>query len=217
MFTKYIARAALFQACVLLTKSSVYAEDGPVTCGSAIKITHVPTGYFLHSSDARFNGGSGQRTVTMTPDRAHSDSLFQVREANNSGVCSAAAPIKCGDVIRLTHMNSNQNLHSHNVRSILMGRMDPKSQEVSLFGDSGEGDGGDNWVVNCDTGNWMRSQKVTFMHVDTGKYLTANKDTNYNDQNCRGCPIVGHLEAYAHWPFDENNISFKTEIGIHLS
>ena len=95
-----------------------------------------------------------------------------------------------------------------------------------MFGDSGEGDGGDNWIVNCDTGNWMRNKKVTFMHVgklrlirncliyymleclnfifyffnssllaDTGKYLTANKNTNFNDQNCRGCPIVGKLSS----------------------
>ena len=56
--------------------------------------------------------------------------------------------MKCGDTIRLEHMQTNRNLHSHelsqNFKSSLSQQM-----EVSGFGDDGEGDPGDNWVIEC--------------------------------------------------------------------
>ena len=51
------------------------------------------------------------------------------------GICRA--PIKCGSIIRLTHLNTNRNLHSHHFQSPLS-----RNLEVSAFGDSGTGDEG---------------------------------------------------------------------------
>jgi len=47
------------------------------------------------------------------------------------------SPVKCGSVIRLTHLNTNRNLHSHHFQSPLSHNL-----EVSAFGDTGEGDEG---------------------------------------------------------------------------
>lgn len=47
------------------------------------------------------------------------------------------SPIKCGSVIRLTHLNTNRNLHSHHFPSPLS-----RNLEVSAFGENGEGDEG---------------------------------------------------------------------------
>ena len=41
-------------------------------------------------------------------------------------------------------MQTGKNIHSHNVRSPLSQR-----NEVSGFGDDGEGDDGDNWIIEC--------------------------------------------------------------------
>jgi len=54
------------------------------------------------------------------------------------------SPIKCGSVIRLTHLNTNKNLHSHHFQSPLSHNL-----EVSAFGDSGEGDEGMKHVLTC--------------------------------------------------------------------
>jgi len=51
--------------------------------------------------------------------------------------CLCRSPIKCGTVIRLTHLTTNRNLHSHHFQSPLS-----RNLEVSAFGDNGEGDEG---------------------------------------------------------------------------
>jgi len=52
--------------------------------------------------------------------------------------------MKCGDLIRLEHIQTGKNLHSHDVRSPLS-----HMNEVSGFGTNGEGDSSDNWVTEC--------------------------------------------------------------------
>jgi len=58
-------------------------------------------------------------------------------------------PIKCGQTIRLMHLNTRRNLHSHHFQSPLSHNL-----EVSAFGENGEGDeGGWNNILtkNCQT------------------------------------------------------------------
>jgi dolichyl-phosphate-mannose--protein O-mannosyl transferase len=69
-------------------------------------------------------------------------------------------PVKCNDIIRLEHISTGKNLHSHKVAS-------PQSnqQEVSGFGNKGEGDTCDNWKVICEEGQhkdniWNRGQPI---------------------------------------------------------
>ena len=51
----------------------------------------------------------------------------------------------CGDCVRLEHMMTKKNLHSHIQTSPVSG-----NQEVSGYGDNGQGDMGDNWTVLCE-------------------------------------------------------------------
>ena len=48
-------------------------------------------------------------------------------------------------MIRLEHMASGKNLHSHGEHKGPISR----KNEVSGFGDDGEGDQADNWLVEC--------------------------------------------------------------------
>lgn len=81
-------------------------------------------------------------------------------------------PIKCGDVIRLQHMETKRNLHSHLFSSPLSNQ-----QEVSCYGEEGAGDSGDHWKVVCSSGVWKRSENVKLQHVDTEAYLSASGKT----------------------------------------
>ena len=48
-----------------------------------------------------------------------------------------SSPVKCGQTIRLTHVNTGRNLHSHHFQSPLSHNL-----EVSAFGENGAGDDG---------------------------------------------------------------------------
>merc|ERR1712039_814903 len=71
--------------------------------------------------------------------------------------CDRGIPVECGQKIRLEHLTTARNLHSHHFSSPLS-----NSQEVSAFGDDGDGDTGDVWTVVCDTDVWRRDDTVMF-------------------------------------------------------
>lgn len=64
------------------------------------------------------------------------------------------------------------------------------NQEVSAFGENGDGDESDNWTIECDGTNWERDDQVRIKHEATKKYLHITGDTY-------GRPIHGQLEVSA--------------------
>lgn len=91
-------------------------------------------------------------------------------------------------------MNTGRNLHSHSAfQSPVSGR-----QEVSAFGNGGDGDGGDNFIIECErddiAGYVYGKTKFFLKHKDTGLYLYTDANSKYTHQNCRNCPIVGYGE-----------------------
>lgn len=193
------------------------ADGKAVTCGSAIKLTHVESGgnYYLNSESAKMGSGSGQQIVSLHPKKNKSSSLWVIREANNDEICPPGEPIKCGQQVRLSHPDTEKNLHSHLVRSPLS-----RQQEVSGFGESMEGDTGDDWILVCGNSSdkvLERAKKFHLQHVDTRRYLAASSEYKFNQQNCGGgCPIMNHLEAHCRSSADKYT-EFKVELGVHLS
>lgn len=89
--------------------------------------------------------------------------IFQIRKDHQSGDSySRGEPVKCGDIIRLTHMETNKNLHSHHFQAPIS-----RNLEVSAFGNKGIGDEGDNWELICSGSVWNRDSEVKFRHVAT--------------------------------------------------
>lgn len=71
-------------------------------------------------------------------------------------------PVKCGNTIRLQHLATKRNLHSHHFQSPIS-----HNQEVSAFGENGDGDDLDNWSVICPSKFWERQDKIRFKHSAT--------------------------------------------------
>ena len=116
-----------------------------------------------------------------------------MKEAYEVPMCEVGTPIKCGEHIRLEHVDTKKNLHSHLFRAQLSG-----NQEVSGFGEQGNGDTGDNWIVLCDSNDvfWQRGKVVTFAHADTKKFLATSDAYKFTPQNCGGqCPIMDQTEV----------------------
>ena len=81
------------------------------------------------------------------------------------------------------HLSTKRNLHSHLFVSPLS-----KNQEVSAFGENGDGDDGDNWIIECGDEYWRRDEPVRLKHKLTKKYLHVSGDTY-------GRPIQGQMEV----------------------
>jgi len=214
-----IATALAFLALIGSTSAD---DEKPVTCGSAIKLNHVESGgkYLLSSDERQLNSGSGQQLVTAVQNDKSPNGMWQVREGNDDRFCEAGKPVRCGQVIRLMHLGTGANLHTHGIRSPISNQ-----HEVTGYGQHGEGDSGDDWKVVCQGGGffsggseyWSRDMTVQFQSVATNRYLGASSTVKFTEQNCgRGCPILHHLEvfgrnsndSYSHW---------KVGLGVHLS
>jgi len=212
------------------------APEDVITCGSVVKLTHVESSSaskdndsFMLSSEAKNLGsGSGQQIVTAVGGQPTSLNLLwwvrgpndpEMRKENSSGTPACedgtATPIRCGEIIRLTHLETQVNLHSHEVKSPLS-----RQQEVSGFGNGDtNGDNGDDWKVVC--GNsaskyWIREAKVNLQHADSKKYLGASSTVKFTNQNCgHNCPILNHLEAFSRATQDKYGEWF-VESGVHI-
>jgi dolichyl-phosphate-mannose--protein O-mannosyl transferase len=141
-------------------------------------------------------------------------SLWLVKEGQGQAVCEVGTPVKCGDVIRFEHSDTQKNLHSHLFRAPLSG-----NQEVSGFGENGIGDTGDNWRIVCDSStesHWQRGKPISLQHADTQKFLITSEAHKFNHQNCGGnCPILDQTEVSAASRKDAN-AKWQTDQGIYF-
>jgi len=194
--------------CVFLIVSCFYAHDHIQTAadianevagktihyGSTVRVQHERTGFHLHSHDLKYGSGSNQQSVTGMSDSNDYNSLWTLKHANGDPYKLPSEKIKCGDVIRLEHVLTRKNLHSHDFHSPITGR-----SEVSCFGEDGNGDGGDNWQIVCDDareGAALKGYtKFYLQHSETKRYLYTDNRNSFNQRNCgHHCPIMGQLE-----------------------
>eukprot|EP01083_Nonionella_stella_P293590 998500_1 len=175
---KAFSFASAVALAALATASADDDGDNYVTCGSAIKMTHVESGgkFLLQSDERQLHSGSGQQLVTAAQDVRSSKGLWQIREGNDEELCEAGTPVKCGQVVRFTHLDTGSNLHTHGIRSPLSNQ-----HEVTGFGQDGRGDAGDDWKVVCEGGGyfagkreyWMRDAVAQLKSVATNRFLGA--------------------------------------------
>ncbi|XP_069617327.1 stromal cell-derived factor 2 [Ranitomeya imitator] len=159
------------------------SELSVVTCGSVVKLLNTKHNVRLHSHDVRYGSGSGQQSVTGVTTADDGNSYWRIR-GKTSTVCERGTLVKCGQSIRLTHVNTGRNLHSHHFTSPLSG-----NQEVSAFGDDGEGDILDDWTVLCNGEFWQRDEEVRLKHASTSVLLSITGEQY-------GRPINGQREVH---------------------
>ncbi|XP_077089373.1 stromal cell-derived factor 2 [Siphateles boraxobius] len=162
---------------------STGSEMSFVTCGSVVKLLNVKYNVRLHSHDVRYGSGSGQQSVTGVTAVEDSNSYWSVRGTGDLA-CHRGNPVQCGQNIRLTHVNTGRNLHSHYFTSPLS-----SNQEVSAFGENGEGDHLDEWTVLCAGSVWQRDESVRFRHTATDALLSVTGEQY-------GRPIHGQREVH---------------------
>lgn len=160
-----------------------------VTCGSLTKLLNRRWDVRLHSHEVRYSGGSGQQSVTGTEKADDINSHWMVKGRSETS-CSRGQPIKCGDIVRLEHLATKKNLHSHHFSSPLTSK-----QEVSAYGENGQGNSGDFWRVVCKTGYWERDGDVRLKHTDTEAWLSVS-GKSYGQQLGGQLEVCGELAPY---------------------
>ncbi|CAH0513216.1 unnamed protein product [Peronospora belbahrii] len=196
-----------------------------VTCGSSIKLVHEMTRYRLHSHEVAYGGGSEQQSVTAHAARNDVNSYWLVKEGDAEPVCEVGKPIACGSTIRLEHMLTRRNLHSHMYKPPLSS----KNLEVSAFGVAGEGDRLDSWIVECqenqqcsidgeckDDGLWKRGEIVRLRHKETNHMLYTSSTARFDDNNCPHCPINGQQEVSGSSMVTQDTLWFAGE-GVYVT
>jgi hypothetical protein len=143
-----------------------------MTTGTTLKVSHVWTGRTLHSHPAVYThpGTSGQQQVTTFGGSDDND-LWRLAGPHGTPPDDAGHALADGDVVRLRHVRTGRNLHSH------AGFPSPVSgqQEVTAFGTDGVGDGNDDWRVEVDGGGpWLAAARVRLVHVATGAALHSH-------------------------------------------
>lgn len=195
----------LIQCSILIVLFEFSASNkDAITCGSTFKLVNQQSNDRLHSHDVKYGSGSGQQSVTGTPNADDVNSYWQARGDIRTD-CERGTPIQCDSVIRLFHVTTRRNLHSHNYPSPLS-----NNQEVSAYGEDGVGDDGDRWKVVCTTKNdyWLRKDPIRFQHVVTGKYLHLSGDTY-------GRPIHGQKEISC-YSYANNQNLWKVDAGVYI-
>ncbi|XP_031804985.1 stromal cell-derived factor 2-like protein 1, partial [Sarcophilus harrisii] len=175
---------------------------GAVTCGSVLKLLNTRHGVRLHSHDVKYGSGSGQQSVTGVEGSEDANSYWRIR-GGADGECPRGAPVRCGQAVRLTHVNTGKNLHTHHFPSPLS-----NNQEVSAFGDGGEGDQLDVWLVQCSGAYWHREEAVRFQHAGTHVYLSVTGEQY-------GHPIRGQREVHG-MPSPNQHNSWKAMEGVFI-
>eukprot|EP00299_Pterocystis_sp_00344_P015064 c7507_g1_i1.p1 GENE.c7507_g1_i1~~c7507_g1_i1.p1 ORF type:complete len:265 (+),score=45.30 c7507_g1_i1:57-851(+) len=189
-----------------------FNEQTLVTCGSAIKLNHARTSYRLHSHNVRLPYGprfSGQQSVTCVPYQNNPESLWLVKSISDDVPCNRGDPILKDSKIRLEHVSTGRNLHSHaNFMSPLSG-----NQEVSAFGENGNGDSGDHFQVTWKRGlgdKWRKGMGIRLIHVDTHCALINDPQYVYSSV------IWGHTEVSCSIDQDGNSVWIADE-GVYFS
>lgn len=183
--------------CVNMSEEDIKntIESKTITYGSSLRIQNSITKYYLSSFGMNWSTGSGLQIVTAVQSDKELNSLFTIKEGENYPTKINGDPVLCGDIIRLEHIGTGKNLHSHDFKSFVT-----NSQEACAFGEDGNGDVNDNFRISCykQNDNDIITGKTEFFlqHVPTQNWLYINYKTSmYDDRNCRGCPIRGQREV----------------------
>lgn len=144
----------------------------PAVYGATTRLLHTATTRVLHSHDLGYghSRGSGQQQVTAY-DGVDDNDLWRIKPAHGHGDVVDGSSVQHGDTIRLEHLPTRRNLHSH------PGFVSPVTaqQEVTCFGDAGEGDAGDDWRVEVEGGGtWVTGTTARLIHVATGCALHSH-------------------------------------------
>jgi len=170
-----------------------------------IRLKHLRSVGVLHSHPHNYGhpGSSGQQQVTAYGGADDNDFWLLKGPHGSPNLYRMGQPIIHGDFIRLEHMTTKRNLHSHaDIPSPVTGQ-----QEVTCFGENGIGDENDNWQVEVEGGgSWTFGKHVRLIHAPTGHSLHSHAGFSHPQWT------MGQQEVTCYSGSDENDWWYLGEV-----
>ncbi|SBT76675.1 dolichyl-phosphate-mannose protein mannosyltransferase, putative [Plasmodium ovale] len=202
----------LFAFCALFFKvyNCLYVTDG-----SSIILENVGTQYKLFSTDMKWGTGSGNQLVTAVTTKKNDDTLLWMVKVYEEGKSLTGNKINCDEIVTLKHLTSNGYLAGSHHYSVLSNNF-----ELSVNEDIESG----KFQVICENKKnklWKLGEGVYLKNLKQNGYLSTSKKYEFNQNNCRNCPILHHLEvcilAY-NYPKDDQKWKARSGVIInHIS
>lgn len=132
------------------------------------------TSLSLHSHARQYEHPDSSKQQQVTAYSASNDDDYWIVKGphNFPESYKTGEVVRNGDIIRLEHMSTSKNLHSHN------GFPAPVSNdqhEVTAFGEDGIGDINDNWKVDIEnSGIWEQGLRVKLIQQKTNFALHSH-------------------------------------------
>ncbi|KAJ1566738.1 Protein O-mannosyltransferase 2, partial [Cladochytrium tenue] len=167
--------SSLFQAG--LEGNKLMENPVGIMYGSKVTIkSSARGGGLLHSHVQRYPGGSNQQQVTCYHHKDTNNDWFIHKPVGETAV-NDTVPVRNGDLVRLVHVSTGRNLHSH----LVQGPVSTAENEVSANGNSTFSDRNDLWQVEIKDDHAfhkpdrIRSLTTRFYlkHVGTGCMLRS--------------------------------------------
>jgi dolichyl-phosphate-mannose--protein O-mannosyl transferase len=158
-------------ATLLLATMTAQAQKSKAVYGAVIKLKHCATGHHLHSHNLNYGHSGSSRQQQVTAYGGTDDNDYWVIKVAHKSASQRGLPVRHGDIIRLEHLLTRRNLHSHGgFPSPVTGQ-----QEVTGWGTNGEGDLNDNWQVEVEGGGvWKAGTRVRLIHVVSNHALHSH-------------------------------------------
>jgi Dolichyl-phosphate-mannose--protein O-mannosyl transferase len=175
-------------------------SSDPVRYDMRIRLRHCDTNMLLKSLPKNYvHTTSSFQQIVGADAVENTDATWLVKGPDGTDAAyKKGDPVKHGDTIRLEHVTTHKNLHSHSKSSPLTNQ-----QEVSAFSptNDGVGDGNDNWTVDMSgPGEWLLTTPVRLDFRGTGYVLHSHK--GYADPRF----TAGLQEVTAHPKGDSNDL-----------
>ncbi|XP_043793146.1 protein O-mannosyl-transferase 2 isoform X3 [Apis laboriosa] len=207
----------------LLEGNSLYNATMPRQLAYGATITlknHRTGGGYLHSHWHLYPEGIGARQQQITT-YSHKDdnNLWLIKMFDTDDIPSEPILVKHGDLIRLEHVITHRNLHSHKE----IAPISKKHYQVTGYGENGTGDANDVWkvlIANGKDGDVVETvtSKLKFVHCLYHCVLTCSGKTlpkwAYSQQEVSCNPNMRDKNAL--WNIEDNNYAKLPNVSFQV-
>ncbi|KAJ8674354.1 hypothetical protein QAD02_005616 [Eretmocerus hayati] len=207
----------------LLKGNSLHNATMPRQLAYGAKITlknHRTGGGYLHSHWHLYPEGVGARQQQITT-YSHKDdnNHWLVKKYDSDEFSSEPELVRHGDLIRLEHVITRRNLHSHKE----IAPVSKKHYQVTGYGENGTGDANDVWKVIINHGKEgdiveTVTSKLKFVHYLHHCVLTCSGKTlpkwGYNQQEVSCNPNMRDKNAL--WNIEDNNFAKLPNVSFQV-
>lgn len=191
----------LFQAN--MAQTDIVAQSRFVQLGDEITLrSQGMNSNLLHSHQQVYPAGSRQHQVTTY---GYKDANNNWRISNSRSDSPLIGFIKDGDVVRLTHIQTGSNLHSH----LVPGHVSKKYWEVSGYGSEEIGDEKDDWIVEIVTQLHSSNKTYAELHENDYKFETFVHPVSTTfrlKHKVLGCYLGTTGKSYPTWGFQQGEV-----------